>query len=44
MGGVVGAFVGGTLAMKIPSRPLKWGLAVWLAGIGVNLVVRGLAT
>lgn len=42
-GGVFGAFIGGTLAIRIPSRPLKWGLAVWLAGIGVNLVVRGLA-
>jgi uncharacterized membrane protein YfcA len=42
IGGVVGAFVGGFLANKIPSRPLKWGLAVWLAGLGINLFMRGL--
>jgi uncharacterized membrane protein YfcA len=42
IGGVVGAFVGGFLANKIPNRPLKWGLAIWLAGLGINLFMRGL--
>jgi uncharacterized protein len=42
-GGVVGALLGSTLAMRIPSRPLKWALAVWLAGLGIQLFVRGLA-
>ena len=41
-GGVFGAIIGATLAFKIPSRPLKWALAVWLAGLGIQLFVRGL--
>jgi hypothetical protein len=43
IGGVFGAFTGSMLAVRIPSRPLKWALAVWLAGLGVNLFVRGLS-
>ncbi len=43
IGGVIGALFGGFLALRIPSRPLKWGLAVWLAVLGVQLFVRGLA-
>jgi uncharacterized membrane protein YfcA len=43
IGGVIGALFGGFLALRIPSRPLKWGLAVWLALLGVQLFVRGLA-
>lgn len=42
-GGVFGSLFGGFLAMRIPSRPLKWALAVWLTGLGINLVMRGLA-
>ena len=41
IGGALGALVGGILAQQIPSRPLKWGLAVWLAALGVNLFMRG---
>jgi uncharacterized membrane protein YfcA len=43
IGGVFGSLFGGFLAMRIPSRPLKWGLAVWLTGLGINLLMRGLA-
>jgi uncharacterized membrane protein YfcA len=43
IGGVFGSFVGGFLALKIPSRPLKWALAVWLAGLGIQIFMRGLA-
>jgi hypothetical protein len=43
IGGAVGSFTGGLLALRIPSRPLKWGLAVWLAALGVQLFMRGLA-
>jgi uncharacterized membrane protein YfcA len=42
-GGVLGAFVGTTLAVRIPSRPLKWALAVWLATLGAQLCWRGFA-
>jgi uncharacterized protein len=42
-GGVIGALIGSTLAMRLPSRPLKWALAVWLAGLGIQLFFRGLA-
>jgi uncharacterized membrane protein YfcA len=43
IGGVIGAFAGTTLALKIPSKPLKWGLAVWLAALGVQLFFKGFA-
>ncbi len=43
LGGVIGALTGGFLALRIPSRPLKWGLAVWLALLGVQLFIRGIA-
>ncbi len=39
-GGVFGAIAGSTLAIKIPSRPLKYGLAAWLAVLGVQLCIR----
>jgi uncharacterized membrane protein YfcA len=41
-GGVVGAFVGGFAAQRIPSRPMKWALAVWLAALGCQLFYRGI--
>lgn len=41
-GGAVGAFIGGFAAQKIPSRPLKWALAVWLAALGLQLFYRGI--
>ncbi len=40
IGGVAGALSGAMLAIRIPSRPLKWGLAVFLAGLGVQLFWR----
>ena len=43
IGGAIGALAGGFLAMRIPSRPLKWGLAVWLAFLGIQLFLRGVA-
>jgi uncharacterized membrane protein YfcA len=43
IGGVFGSLLGGYLAVRIPSRPLKWGLAVWLTGLGISLLMRGLA-
>jgi hypothetical protein len=42
IGGSLGALTGGFLVTRIPSRPLKWGLAVWLAGLGVQLFFRGI--
>jgi uncharacterized membrane protein YfcA len=41
IGAVFGAFAGSMLALRIPYRPLKWALAVWLAGLGTNLFLRG---
>ena len=43
IGGAIGSFTGGLLALRIPSRPLKWGLAIWLAGLGLQLFWRGLS-
>ncbi len=43
IGGAIGALAGGFLALRIPSRPLKWGLAVWLAFLGIQLFLRGVA-
>ena len=40
-GGLVGSWLGATLAMRVPSGPLKWALAIWLATLGVQLVWRG---
>lgn len=43
VGGIAGSWIGATLALRIPSRPLKWALAIWLATLGVQLVWRGIA-
>jgi uncharacterized protein len=43
IGGFFGAFTGSLLAVRIPSRPLKWALAGWLAALGLNLFFRGIA-
>jgi uncharacterized membrane protein YfcA len=40
-GGLVGSWLGATLALRVPSGPLKWALAIWLATLGVQLVWRG---
>jgi len=42
-GGVAGAILGSVLAMRLPSRPLKWALAAWLGFLGIQLFVRGLS-
>jgi uncharacterized membrane protein YfcA len=44
IGGLAGVAVGTWLATRIPSIPLKWGLAAWLAGLGANLFIRGIIT
>jgi len=43
VGGLIGAFVGANLALRVPSRPMKWALAIWLATLGVQLLWRGIA-
>jgi uncharacterized protein len=43
IGGAIGALTGGFLALRVPSRPLKWALAVWLAFLGFQLFIRGIA-
>jgi len=42
VGGACGGFIGAVLAHRIPSRPLKWGMAAFLAILGVQLLMRGL--
>ena len=42
LGGFVGAFLGTTMSSRIPSRPMKWTLAIWLAALGVQLFIQGL--
>jgi len=41
-GGVFGCLAGALLNQRIPSRPMKWALAIWLAALGLNLFWRGL--
>jgi len=43
-GGVIGGFIGSFLAHRLPSRILKYGLAVFLVALGLQLVSRGLAS
>lgn len=43
VGGIAGSWLGASLAVRVPSRPLKWALAIWLATLGVQLVWRGFA-
>jgi len=42
-GGVLGCLIGALLNQRIPSRPMKWALAIWLAALGINLFWRGLS-
>jgi uncharacterized membrane protein YfcA len=44
LGGVVGGLLGGALAHRIPSRPLKWALSLWLIALGIQLFVQGLGS
>ena len=43
-GGVAGALTGSFLANRIPSRPLKWALSIWLAALGLQLFIQGLSS
>jgi uncharacterized membrane protein YfcA len=36
--------LGGALAHRIPSRPLKWALSLWLIALGIQLFVQGLGS
>jgi uncharacterized protein len=42
IGGVVGALVGANLSSRLPARPLRIGLAICLAALGVQLCLRSL--
>jgi uncharacterized membrane protein YfcA len=43
MGGIAGALVGANLSAILPPRPLRVGLAVWLASLGVQLCWKAIA-
>jgi uncharacterized membrane protein YfcA len=42
VGGVGGAALGGFLSSRIPSRPMKWALSVYLGVLGVQLFLHGI--
>jgi hypothetical protein len=41
-GGIVGAIVAPNLATRIPTRPLRIGLLLWIVVLGAQLVTKGL--
>jgi uncharacterized membrane protein YfcA len=41
--GIPGAILGANLASRLPSRPLRYALSVWIIGLGAQLCYRGLA-
>jgi uncharacterized membrane protein YfcA len=43
VGGLAGAYVGASLSATLPARPLRVGLSVWLATLGVQLCWKALA-
>jgi len=43
VGGVLGAALGALLAIRVPTKPLRLALYLWLLFIGVQLVYRGVA-
>ncbi|WP_038045207.1 sulfite exporter TauE/SafE family protein [Thermus caliditerrae] len=43
VGGVLGAALGALLATRVPTKPLRLALYLWLLFIGVQLVYRGVA-
>ncbi len=43
VGGIPGAIIGANLATRLPSRPLRYALSVWIIGLGAQLCYRGLA-
>lgn len=42
--GIPGAIVGANMATRLPSRPLRYALSVWIIGLGAQLCYRGLAS
>ena len=42
--GISGAIVGANMATRLPSRPLRYALSVWIIGLGAQLCYRGLAS
>ena len=42
IGGIVGAYLGANLSSRLPARPLRVGLAICLAALGVQLCWRSL--
>lgn len=42
--GIPGAIVGANMASRLPSRPLRYALSVWIIGLGAQLCYRGLAS
>ncbi len=42
-GGILGAFAGASLSSRLPSRPLRIALSVWLAALGLQLCWRSLS-
>ena len=43
-GGIVGALLGANLAVVVPQRPLRVGLLMWLAYLGLHLTYEGVGT
>lgn len=43
IGGLAGALLGANLSAVLPSRPLRVGLAVWLASLGIQLCWKAIA-
>jgi uncharacterized membrane protein YfcA len=41
--GIPGALFGANLASRLPSRPLRYALSVWIIGLGAQLAYRGIA-
>jgi uncharacterized membrane protein YfcA len=41
--GIPGAIVGANMANRLPSRPLRYALSVWIIGLGAQLCYRGFA-
>jgi len=42
--GIPGAIVGANMVTRLPSRPLRYALSVWIIGLGAQLCYRGLAS
>ena len=44
LAGTPGAILGANMAARLPSRPLRYALSVWITGLGAQLCYRGLAS